>query len=388
MKIVLVHNAYGAFSGEENMVSQIERLLRDHGHEVFPFYRSTTELGGMRWGKARAFFSGIYSPASRRRMARLLRETRSDVVQVQNLYPLISPSVLLAARDLGIPVVMRCANYRLICPNGLLLSGGQICERCPQGREWWCILRNCVGSLPKSVGYALRNWAARKYRLFRDQVGAYICLTEFQKSRLMAHGFPGERLAVIPNMTAALPPEPQPTGDFVGYVGRISPEKGIPTLLGAARRLSRIPFRAAGSTAPRANLTAEAPPNLHFSGHLAAESLRRFYCDSRVLVMPSIWFDTFPNVLIEAMAHAKPVIASRIAGLPEIVDDGVSGLLFEPGNAEDLAQKVQYLWERPDLCRRMGQAGREKVLREYSPQRYYTRLMAVYRQAIECGPPQ
>ncbi len=370
------------------MVSQIERLLRDHGHDVFPYYRSTTELEGMRWGKARAFFSGVYSPASRRHMARLLRETRPDLVQVQNLYPLISPSVLLAARDLGIPVVMRCANYRLVCPNGLLLSAGQICERCRAGGEWWCILRNCEGSLPKSMGYALRSWAARKYRLFHDQVYAYICLTEFQKSRLMAHGFPGERLAVIPNMTTSIPPEPERPGDFVGYAGRISPEKGIPTLLAAARRLPRIPFQGAGSMAPTSNFAAEAPPNLRFSGHLAEEALHRFYRDSRLLVMPTIWFETFGLVLIEAMAHAKPVIASRIAGIPEIVDEGVSGLLFEPGNAEDLAQKIQYLWERPGLCRRMGQAGREKVLREYSPQRYYTRLMAVYRQAMECGPPQ
>lgn len=128
----------------------------------------------------------------------------------------------------------------------------------------------------------------------------------------------------------------------------------------------------------------DAPANLEFIGY--RDELSSFYANARIIVLPSICFEGFPGVIAEAMLHAKPVVCSRIGGLPEIVDDGVTGLLSEPGNAEDLAGKIRYLWDRPALCREMGQAGREKVLREYSPEKYYERLMAVYEQAIALGP--
>ena len=136
------------------------------------------------------------------------------------------------------------------------------------------------------------------------------------------------------------------------------------------------------------NLTKDVFNNFEFCGHLNGNELRTFYLHSRVFVLPSIWYEGFPNTLLEAMTYAKPVVCSRIGGLPEIVDDGVTGLLFEPGNSDDLAKKIRYLWDRPELCRKMGQAGREKALREYSPEKYYQHLMEVYEKAIELGAPK
>ena len=386
---MMVHNQYARPSGEEMMVSRIGMLLRDRGHEVLELVRSSSQINYLRWGKARAFFSGVYRHRSRVEFRAVAGTREVDAVHVQNLYPLISPSVLLEASKRNVPVVMRCANYRLLCPNGLFMTDGKACERCAGGSEWWCLLKNCEQSLPKSLGYALRNYVARRFRLFLDNVTIYICQTEFQKAKLVTAGFPRHRITVIPNMS--VPNGFQPSnglGDHAGYVGRLSPEKGITDFLAAARMLANVKFRAAGSLARMPDLSEQASANLKFVGHLEQETLDRFYSACRMLVVPSVCYEGFPSVIIDAMVRGKPVVCSRIGGLPEIVDDGVTGLLFEPGNAADLAEKIRYLWDRPALCRQMGRAGREKALREYSPEKYYERLMAVYERAMELGAPR
>lgn len=206
---------------------------------------------------------------------------------------------------------------------------------------------------------------------------------------MIDEGFPAERISVVPNMCrpdgVQLSDDP---GGYVGYTGRVSPEKGIMVLAESARRLRTVQFKVAGTHESASRLVQEAPDNLEFSGFLQQEQLYQFYASSRIIVLCSVCFEGFPMMVLEAMVHGKPVICSRIGGLPEIVDDGVTGLLFEPGNADDLADKIRYLWARPDACRQMGKAGRQKALREYSPEKYYERLMPVYRKAVELGPPR
>jgi len=383
VKVCMVHNAYASHSGEETVVEAVQRVLEHNGHEAICLYRSSAEISRMFLGRARAFVGGVCGWSGQRAMRRIIGERSPDVVHVHNVFPLISPTVVRECSRARVPVVMTVHNYRLVCPNGLHMVNGQVCEKCCGGREYWCALRNCTGNLPKSIGYALRNYVARKRRLFLDNVTVYAALTEFQRQRLIAAGFPGDRIEVIPNMAAPVETDAGTRlGDYVGYVGRISPEKGLPVLMAAARKCPDTVFKAAGSYDRMPDLPSQAPPNFEFLGHLNAEALGEFYRECRIVVLPSTCFEGFPGVLAEAMLHAKPVVCSRIGGLPEIVDDGMTGMLFEPGNAEELAEKIRFLWEQPDLCCKMGQAGREKALREYSPDRYYERLMAVYRRAI------
>ncbi|MCX7046022.1 MAG: glycosyltransferase family 4 protein [Candidatus Sumerlaeota bacterium] len=385
LKICLVHNAYGIFSGEEAVVNGLERLLLDQGHEVIPFTRSSVELETMRWGKIRAFFSGVYNPASRRAMRRLLEEKRPDLVHVHNLFPLISPSILPECRRAGVPVVMTIHNFRLICPNGLHLNRGRVCEECCGGREFRCVLRNCENSLFKSLGYALRTFVARKLRFFLDNVSVYCALTDFARRRYIADGFPADRIVVIPNMAQdAERVEPAAAvGDYVAFVGRLSPEKDIPSLLEAARQCPDIPFQAAGDYNRMPHLPDQAPPNFRFLGRLDAAQLGRFYNACRMLVLPSVCFEGFPTVFVEAMLRGKPIVSSRIGGLPEIVDDGRTGLLFTPGASHELADRIRRLWDHPDQCRAMGMAGRAKALEQYSPRRYYELLTNAYAMALQ-----
>lgn len=388
MKICIVHNAYGIFTGEEAAVYGIIDLLKQQGHDVITFIRSSTEIPNMRFGKIKTFCRGIYSFSSKKAVRRLLAEYKPDIVHVHNVFPLISPSVLSECRKAGVPVVMTVHNYRLICPNGLFMTSGQVCKNCCGGREYWCVFRNCEKNLFKSLGYALRNYVARKRRMFMDNVTLYACLTKFQRELLIREGFSAERIVTIPNMVDSNGVEvSEEQGEHIGYVGRISPEKGLQTLMESAGNCGDIQFKAVGSYTRMSDLPRQAPDNFEFLGYLNKNQLDQFYNSSRMIVLPSICYEGFPSIVIEAMVRQKPVICSRIGGLPEIVEDGVTGLLFEPGNSKELGEKIRSLWDQPGLCRKMSQAGREKALREYSPEKYYKRLMAVYKKAIELGPP-
>lgn len=391
MRVAVLHNAYGKYSGEEAAVERDIRLLCAHGHEIRVYWRSSAELAQLRLGRVRAFVSGIYAPGMRAAFHRFLEKNKPALGHFHNLFPLISPWILPEFRRAGIPAVMTVHNYRLVCPTGLHMSKKtfMVCEACCGGKEYWCILRNCEASVPKSIGYALRNWAARRLRLFMDNVAAYVCLTQFQRRWLLDAGFPAERIYVVPNIAedAYETLELGHTGSYVSYVGRVSREKGVDQLLAAARELPRTSFQAAGSCDHASHLLDDAPPNFHFLGFLDQKAVSRFLLESRFLVLCSTWFEGFPMVVAEAMMAGKAVVASRIGGIPELVEDQVTGLLFDPGDIGDLVDKIRYLWERPELCRQMGRAGREKALREYSPEKYYERLMAVYEKAIQLGAP-
>lgn len=383
----MVHNKYAVISGEEIMVDRIVNLLRHNNHEVQTFFKNSAEIGNGFLRRASAFFSGVYSFTARREILKELDQFHPDCVQIQNLFPLISPSILSEINSRNIPIVMRCSNFRLICPNGLFLSHGQLCDKCSGGREYWCVFKNCENNIFKSVGYALRNYVARKLKLYTKNISLYIAQTEFQKQYLIKENIPSERIVVIPNMSSDTNIAVNNNlGDYIGYVGRISPEKGIDTLINAAIECNHISFKLAGNYGRMRQLSKQKPKNLDLIGHIDSSALHNFYDNCRIIVLPSICYEGFPSVLIEAMLHEKPIICSRIGGLSEIVDDGITGLLFEPGNSEDLANKIKYLWGRPDLCSKMGRSGREKALREYSKDKYYNRLMNAYEKAYKLPP--
>lgn len=384
MHVLIAHNDYGKFSGEEHAVQNIAGILTSHGHEVSWLRASSAVIGDSVSQRVKAFLSGIYSVGARRRMEKLLDQTPYDLIQVQNLYPFLSPSVLKPCRSRGIPVVMRCPNYRLFCPNGLHWWHGQVCERCLGGREWQCVVQNCLDSRFKSAGYALRNVFARVTGMILDNVSIFVVLSQFQKQRFVDAGIPSERIEILPNIT----PKTDGTnasshdGEAISFVGRVSPEKGILTFIDAARKLPQHRFIVAGSTDGMPEVTKLAPGNVEFKGFLRGKELDEVFYQSRLLVCPSICFEGFPNSLAQAMAFGKAVIASRIGVLPEIVEDGKTGLLFDPGNGEELAAKIDLLYNSPETCKEMGKAGWEKARTEYSEEMFYPRFMMIYEKAL------
>jgi glycosyltransferase involved in cell wall biosynthesis len=386
VKICLVHNSYGRRSGEEVAVDGLRDALRAGGHRVVPFFKSNETLYEHPLTRIDAFFSGIYSAAARREVAALLDAEAPDLVHINNLFPLISPSNLEETRRRGVPAVMTLHNFRLLCPTGLLFSHGDVCHRCIGGREWWCALRNCTGERARSVGYAVRSAVARIRNTFALAIDRFIAPSAFLKAIHVEHGWPAERIDVVRHLLKPdVAPPANSDGDYVAYVGRVSPEKGVDTIVEAARACPQIPFRFAGHFLRMPNVPKSAPTNCEFMGELAAERVGEFLGRARMTIFASRWYEVAPLSLAEAMASSKAVVCANIGSLPEFVEDGVTGLLFEPGNARDLAEKVRYLWERPELCRRLGEAARKKALAIFSIEANYARLMDTYRRAMGKG---
>jgi len=382
MKILMIHNEYAAVSGEEIQFYHIADILRKNKHEVQLYTRSSAGIEKKTFGKIKSFFTGIYNPVSRRKIGKLLETLKPDIVFVQNLFPLISPSILSIVKSAEVPLVMRVANYRLMCPNGLHLSHEEVCERCLFHKEYWCMLRNCEENIFKSIGYSLRSMVARLMGFYKKNIDAYICASEFLRNRMIYAGFESQRIHVIPNTVPGVDITEtkisHQNGAYVAFVGRISREKGVNVLIEAARLCPEIPFRLAGRVNQSFRLPEPFPPNVKLVGFLNGDALSDFYAGARIFVSTSLCFETFGISVAEAMLHAKPVIVSHIGVFPEFVQDGVTGLLSEPGNAKDLADKIHYLWDRPELCHKMGVEGRERALKEYSSNIYYERLMMVF----------
>ena len=395
MKILYVHNDYAKPSGEETAAEAIVALLREHGHQVAWHRRSSAEIAGSLGGKIKSLFTGIANPWEAKAVACQVQKFRPDVVQVQNIYPLISPSVFGAIKQYGVPIVMRCPNYRLFCPNGLCCTPeGKVCEECFGGHEWKCALNNCaresfaIQSPPlKSIGYALRGWAARVSRRILDNVDVFIVQTEFQRQKFLKQGIPREKLAILPGIMQNMhPPPPWTPGRFVTFVGRISEEKGILEFLECARQLPHIPFQVVGGYDAMPNLPHTAPPNVTWRGFLKEEALRQAYLDSRMVVVPSRCYEGFPNVIVQAMQLERPVVAVDLGASGSIVENGVTGEKFAPGNGGELAERVARLQASPQLCRQYGAAGRKTALQLYSREAIYDRLMHIYALAKQKHP--
>jgi glycosyltransferase involved in cell wall biosynthesis len=245
------------------------------------------------------------------------------------------------------------------------------------------VLRNCRDRLHESVAYALRGWVARRLGLYRRNVSLFLAISSFVKERLIDAGYPGDRIVIVPNMVSVPDETGAPAnGKYAAYVGRISEEKGLETLVEAARHMPQIPVWIAGEGPELDHIHEAAPENIAFYGQLTKSGLNEFYGNAAFVVIPSVFREPFGMVAIEAMCRGIPVIAANHGALPEIVEDGVSGLLFRPGDAGDLAGKMTQLWNDPALRSVMGNSARDHVAGKFDEDVYFERLMTAYERAI------
>ena len=384
MKILYVHNEYAKPSGEEHAAGELVALLQEHGHEVEWFTRSSAEIADSSVGKIKALVAGVYNPFSAKRLAQKLDEFKPDIVQVQNLYPLLSSAIFAPIKKRGIPVVMRCPNYRLFCPGGLSLDpSGKICERCWGGHESHCARLNCTGSRMKSIGYALRNAYGRGSGNIRRGVDVFIVQSEFQKQKFISQGIPAEKIGILAGISPRLAAEPSTElGSWVSFVGRVSAEKGIYEFIEAARLNPEIPFKVAGNLDSNFRVPEDMPSNLEFVGFRKGADLDVFYRESRIIVVPSKWYEGFPNVIVRGMLHSRPVITTDIGAMQSIIDHGVNGLLVPPGDSKALADAIASLYTDIESCKAYGAHGQAKASSSYSRDTIYNDLMDIYSRAI------
>lgn len=389
MKILVAHNSYrsSAPSGENVVFLNECRLLEHNGNEVMSFERFSDDIDDSTMtAKIQVALACAWSHEVYDELSKLLAKVRPDVAHFHNTFPLISPSAYAACRDNGVPVVQTLHNFRFICPGGLLLRDGHPCEDCVGTNLLPALRHRCYrGSLPATgalVWMLLRN---RWNGAYQSLVNRYVALTEFSASRLVMGGLPKERIVVKPNFIANMPTPGAGEGGYAVYVGRLSAEKGVQTLISAWKLLPGVPLKILGDGPLRQELEQLAASEklpIEFLGFCDHATIADVVGHAEFQIVPSEWYEGFPMVIIEAYACGTPVIASRIGSLDEIVEDGVSGIKFEPGNPRDLADKVTELWA--DRARRsmLRRTARKSFELKYSGEKNYEVLMAIYEAAI------
>lgn len=392
MNILMVHNYYQQRGGEDVSTESEVDLLREYGHHV-EFYTVHNDLVNQ-IGKLRSAFRAIWSIRAYRDVKRILTEKEYDVMHVQNFFPLISPSVYFAAKACGVPVVQSIRNFRLFCLNGFFHCDGAVCERCFKKRfAWPGVKRDCYrGSKAMSLVVALMQFVHHHIlRSFSRRVDCFIALSDFVKGKLIQSGIPESRITVKPNFVSPDPGIGQSDKKQFVFVGRLSPEKGIDTLikawqlLDAADQLAGYELLVIGDGPERKRLEDTASSlTIRFLGQKSAEEVGQIVGHSKCLIFPSEWYETFGRVAIEAYAKGVPVIASKIGAVQELVQDGVTGLLFEAGDPMALAEKLESAFANPDQMRQMGERARVEFEAKYSAASNYQQLMHIY-EAVGCS---
>jgi glycosyltransferase involved in cell wall biosynthesis len=392
VRVLLLHNRYQLKGGEDAVVQAEKALLEAKGHQV-TLLETTNDTIASVWEKANAAVRAIYSPASKQQVSAKIAHFRPDVVHVHNFFPLLSPSVYDACRDTGVAVVQTLHNYRLGCPNAMLFRNGKVCEDClGKKMPWPGIIHGCYrGSRTQSAVTAAMLAVHWLRGTWQERVDAYIALTAFQKEKMVQAGLPREKIHVKPNYVLA--PESlgdcKTLGDYALFVGRLSQEKSVATLIEAYQYNDLlIPLKIVGDGPLRAALQTEVQAAgledvIEFLGRRDRSAVLSLMCRAKFLVFPSAWYEGFPVTIAEAFACGLPVLTSRLGSMAEIVEDCVTGLYFEAGNSVDLADKMQWANEHPEEMIWMGKNARRAYEARYTPEDNYQQLVTIYQQVID-----
>jgi glycosyltransferase involved in cell wall biosynthesis len=385
MRVLLVHCRYQIRGGEDESVEFERRLLMDADVEVDLYEDDNHRIEEI--GRLRAAIDTVWSRRSSLAIRERLRAKPYDVVHVHNFFPLISPAVHHAAKAEGCGVVQTLHNYRLLCPNGIFFRDGHVCEDCLGRRVAWPgIVHACYrGSRLGTAAIAAMLASHRLLGTWHAKVDAFIALNEFGRRKFIEGGLPAERVVVKPNFVTPDPGVGDGTGGFALFVGRLTPEKGVATLLEAWRRLDgRFPLKIVGD-GPLIEQVAQAAAEVPGIEFLGRRPLAEFYDlagRASFFVFPSTWYEGFPRVIMECFARGTPIVASAIGPIAEVVTDGVTGVHFRPGDAQDLAAKVERVLAQPDSLLAMRAAARAEFETKYTAEIALERTLAIYRQAL------
>jgi glycosyltransferase involved in cell wall biosynthesis len=386
LRLLLVHNFYLLPGGEDQVYRSEIDLLREHGIDVHEYSVKNTQIAAM--GKLALGINTVWSRHSFRQMEKMLKSFQPDLVHFHNIFPLLSPSVYYACQSANIPVVQTLHNFRLLCPSALLLRNSKPCQDCLGKFSYWPGIRHSCyrNSYAATAGVATMLAFHRLLSTWNRRIDRYIALTKFARQKFIEAGLPAEKLIVKPNFIHPDPGAKQGNGLFALYVGRLSPEKGAETLIRAWGLIKNVPLQLVGDGPQRYKIQKLAQDqglsNIIINGQMQRDQVISLIKAARFLVFPSLWYEGFPLVIAEAFACGVPVIASRLGAMGEMIEDGRTGLLFKPGDVEDLADKVKWAWDNPHKVYEMGLAARKVYEKEYSAERNYQILMDVYSQAI------
>jgi glycosyltransferase involved in cell wall biosynthesis len=390
MKILIAHNYYKLAGGEDQCVAAEIAMLRANGHQVNQYFLTNDTIDAM--GHLKLASRTIWSRSALLEMRRLVRLHRPQLVHFHNTLPLMSPAAYYAARAEGVSVVQTLHNFRLLCLNSLLFREGKPCEDCV-GKvvPWRGVARSCYrDSRAASAAVAAMLVTHRLLGTWSNAVNAYIALSEFSRLKFVAGGLPAEKITVKPNFVYPDPRAGAGNGGYALYVGRLSAEKGVETLLRAWEGIGQaLPLKIAGEgpLAPAVREAAARNTGIEWLHGVSHEKVYDLIGAAAVLVLPSQCYENAPRVAVEAFAKGTPVVASRLGAMADFVEDGCNGLHVRPGDPEDLAAKIRSLLSDPSALKSMRAAARKMFEQNFTADANHGSLMAIYARAMESGPP-
>lgn len=413
MRILLVNYRYFISGGPEKYMFNIKSIMEDSGHEVIPFSIHSNNNAETEYSKYfvepignrdTTYFEeckktlkviwqmltrSIYSVEVEKAIKREINEVKPDLVYIIHFVNKLSPSVIRGAKKMGVPVVLRLSDYFLLCPRFDFMYQKKPCEDCQKNGYLTCIKRRCVkGSLFASTIRVFAMKVHSMMNIYKD-VNVFVTPSEFLKKKLVENGYDEKKIYCIPTFTTSKSEVGEPkVGTYGLYFGRITEEKGVETVVKAYEQLPDKKVKIMGD-----DTTEEAVrikqyikeygiKNVEFLGFKGGTELEDIIKGSRFTMIPSIWYDNLPNTALESFQYSKPVIASNMGSLPELVIDGYNGFLFDPYSAEELAKKIK-LFDDDNLVAEMGKNSRRRLENRFAPKTHYDSLLGIFNKLIE-----
>ena len=410
MRILLVNYRYFISGGPEKYMFNIKKMLEDNGHEVIPFSIHSDRNVETEYSKYfvepigsrnAVYFDevkktpksiwqmltrSVYSVEVEKAIQREIKDVKPDLVYIIHFVNKLSPSVITGAKKLGVPIVLRLSDYFLLCPRFDFMYNKKICEDCLTCGYRSCIKKRCVkGSLFASVVRVFSMKVHKMLNIYKN-VDAFITPSEFLKKKLVANGYDESKITCIPTFTASKSAVGEPkVGTYGLYFGRVTEEKGVETVIKAYEIMPDRQVKIMGDDTTEEAIRLKKYveeyhlKNVEFLGFKSGEELEKVIKEARFTLIPSIWYDNLPNTALESFQYSKPVIASNIGSLPELVVNGYNGYLFEAGNEKQLAEKIKLLDDLA-VVQDMGANSRKRLESRFAPKTHYDALMGVFEK--------
>jgi glycosyltransferase involved in cell wall biosynthesis len=400
VRILLIHNRYRIRAGEDTVFDRETELLRKYGHEIETWTLDNESIASRNpIVQFQLALNTIWSVSSYQQLQHKIQQFRPDIVHVHNILPLLSPAIYYACRDRGVPVVQTIHNYRLGCPAGTYFRAGQICELCQQRSLWQSIRFGCYRNARLQTAVVAGMLQVHRWLgTWHHVVTSYIAISPFLKGKLLALGIPAEKIFLKPNYVSANPINPvlttnqlhtsehQQFGSYYLFVGRLVEEKGIRTLLeGYQLSRSGFPLTIAG-TGELENIVVEAVgqnPMIRYVGLQTRAQVLELMQGAIALIFPSIWYEGLPVSILEAYSCSLPAIGSNLGAMGHAILPELTGQLFAPADAADLARKITELEANPQKWLSLKQNLKQYVDPAYFADANYHQLMQIYQRTIQ-----
>lgn len=412
MKVLIVNYRYFISGGPEKYMFNITSELESRGHKVIPFSINSNKNIETKYSKyfvepigdrnstyfdevkktPKTIFQmlsrSIYSFKVKKALKKEIKEEKPDIVYIIHFVNKLSPSVIKAAYEMKVPVVLRLSDYFMLCPRFDFLYNKKVCEDCLKKGYRTCIKRKCVKNSLFASFVRVLSMKIHKYIKIYDKVNYFVTPSNFLRDKLIKNGYDKNKIKCIPTFTKSVNKN---TKNIVGkyglYFGRISEEKGVETLIRAYEKMPNNILKIMGDDTTEEALKLKDYvnnnnlKNIEFVGFKSGKELEKIIQDSRFVLIPSIWYDNLPNTALEAFQYYKPVIASNIGSLPELVEDKYNGYLFKPGNIDDLIKKIKYL-DNDKIVYEMGENSHKKLISDFSVDNHYNQLIGLFNRLI------